>query len=407
MSPVRIHDLLTLVNEASADVLQEIRRKTGSEELEDRRLDICLARLGLAGDGDEVTLQKLGKIHGITRERIRQIESAHIKRLALELWRRDEVKECLKEFACGGHEEIEKITYEIIAENKNRTNVEFFVGLLHFFFNEGRKWKRSRLMGRQSVAKAVQGRAGWLIAQLKEHKQTRKIEGVVDRLREAAVMFGWSHSEPLLEFSNIRPQRHVSTDRSGVAGKFFSEKNEREIEYESYAEYFLYQILERSMTVDFYTEQPLSIPYKFEGISANYYPDVLIKFRDGKILCVESKDPMRIADAITLAKAGAASKFLYRRNIGYCLVSSRLTTIFDIIDEGYSPLDNELLPIIESKGVLRWGDVRSVLSRWKLSRNAVASFILRNRLFHSKAPFKIRKCSDEEREELFSFSRHV
>ena len=49
-------------------------------ELDERERDVLVRRFGLGGDGKE-TLEEIGKIHKLTRERIRQIETASIKRL--------------------------------------------------------------------------------------------------------------------------------------------------------------------------------------------------------------------------------------------------------------------------------------------------------------------------------------
>ncbi|MDO8667805.1 MAG: sigma factor-like helix-turn-helix DNA-binding protein [bacterium] len=49
-------------------------------ELNERERDILVRRFGLHGD-DKETLEEIGKIHSLTRERIRQIETSSIKRL--------------------------------------------------------------------------------------------------------------------------------------------------------------------------------------------------------------------------------------------------------------------------------------------------------------------------------------
>ncbi len=49
-------------------------------ELDERERDILIRRFGLGGSGKE-TLEEIGKIHNLTRERIRQIETSSIKRL--------------------------------------------------------------------------------------------------------------------------------------------------------------------------------------------------------------------------------------------------------------------------------------------------------------------------------------
>jgi len=50
------------------------------EELSKRERDIVMRRYGLYGDGKE-TLEKIGSIHSLTRERIRQIETSSITKL--------------------------------------------------------------------------------------------------------------------------------------------------------------------------------------------------------------------------------------------------------------------------------------------------------------------------------------
>ena len=49
-------------------------------ELDERERDVLIRRFGLGGSGKE-TLEEIGKIHKLTRERIRQIETTSIKRL--------------------------------------------------------------------------------------------------------------------------------------------------------------------------------------------------------------------------------------------------------------------------------------------------------------------------------------
>ncbi len=50
------------------------------EKLDERERDVLIRRFDLNGDG-KVTLEEIGKVHKLTRERIRQIENSSIKRL--------------------------------------------------------------------------------------------------------------------------------------------------------------------------------------------------------------------------------------------------------------------------------------------------------------------------------------
>lgn len=135
----------------------------------------------------------------------------------------------------------------------------------------------------------------------------------MNRIRNSLLLRVDLRESPKLEFSKLSSVRNISEDGAGVSGNFCSEKNGKNINYESYGEFFLYQLLEKSNLILSYLEQPLIIPYTFGRVSANYYPDVLIRYEDGSLICVETKDSRRVADAITFAKAQAATQFLAKK----------------------------------------------------------------------------------------------
>jgi RNA polymerase sigma factor (sigma-70 family) len=54
------------------------------EELPDRERDVLKLRFGLDGDPSPKSLEQIGKTLGLTRERVRQIETDALARLALD-----------------------------------------------------------------------------------------------------------------------------------------------------------------------------------------------------------------------------------------------------------------------------------------------------------------------------------
>ena len=68
--------------ELEVSLRQEALRRAVAE-LPDREQDVLKLRFGLNGDPDPQSLEQIGKTLGITRERVRQIESDALKRLAV------------------------------------------------------------------------------------------------------------------------------------------------------------------------------------------------------------------------------------------------------------------------------------------------------------------------------------
>jgi RNA polymerase primary sigma factor len=75
-----------LVKETDAALLKEVL-----SGLTDREKAILAMRFGL-NDGVEKTLEEIGKVFGVTRERIRQIESEALKKLRLRMEQRDTMR---------------------------------------------------------------------------------------------------------------------------------------------------------------------------------------------------------------------------------------------------------------------------------------------------------------------------
>src|SRR5205814_2993496 len=98
--------------------------------------------------------------------------------------------------------------------------------------------------------------------------------------------------------------RHVGD--SDTAGRWYSPKLRREVEYESLAERRLYQQADLAEDVAWYQEQPCAIPYFHNGRRRLYYPDALLGLVDGSAVLVEVKPPFQMALAQNLSKWDAA-----------------------------------------------------------------------------------------------------
>ena len=69
--------------EVEVSLRQEALRRAVAD-LPDRERDVLKLRFGLNGDQTPKSLEQIGKTLGLTRERVRQIETAALERLALD-----------------------------------------------------------------------------------------------------------------------------------------------------------------------------------------------------------------------------------------------------------------------------------------------------------------------------------
>src|SRR3989338_3937100 len=96
-------------------------------ELNERERDVLARRFGLHGQERE-TLEEIGKIHNLTRERIRQIETSSIKRLRQ--------LETLDNYLSG----LKKVIVNLLEEHGGLMEKEYlFSNLVNFSINAGKK----------------------------------------------------------------------------------------------------------------------------------------------------------------------------------------------------------------------------------------------------------------------------
>jgi hypothetical protein len=117
---------------ASLDAIEIINNLFG--ELSERERDVLVRRYGLHGAGKE-TLENIGSIHKLTRERIRQIETASIKKLR-QLERLEEYISILK-----------KVIWQLLEEHGGMMEREYLLNVLvNFSVGEWRARTEDKLI---------------------------------------------------------------------------------------------------------------------------------------------------------------------------------------------------------------------------------------------------------------------
>ena len=145
---------------------------------------------------------------------------------------------------------------------------------------------------------------------------------------------------------------------------FSSERLNRSVACESCEERRVFAWLERSAAVRWYQEQPVAVPYIFDGRLGYYYPDAAVLDHTGRVVILEVKPRFMMFRQATLAKASAALAHFGPRGIGYLLVDSRGQTLSDLACVSYDMNVVETVESLFSHGPVPLRIVRNTMALW-------------------------------------------
>ena len=318
-----------------------------------RKLLIALARLTPHDDVyPSRTLADLGDAYGVSRERIRQIQAAAERRLKPRILKSDSVtKRVLDAMTDAAPTETEDglplwFAIELAQGDCRPEFMEFILTAVL------RRCGASGLSAQRLTSEAVKAeRAGRRAAR---PRKRRRPEGQALQRAEDADAFVrdilrksvWPERlrGRAIDFSGMQPLRDCRSERS-----WFSRSLKRKVGYDSQGERRLIRALDHGVMVTDFLEQPLEIPYDFQGRSRVYVPDVLVRVDDDLFFVIEVKARQRLADDLTLAKAEAAQRHLGARGIGYCLADAEGFGLSDLralkVDERFDGALQALLAV--------------------------------------------------------------
>lgn len=94
-------------------------------------------------------------------------------------------------------------------------------------------------------------------------------------------------------------------------------------EYRSSWELKLFKFLDNSENVEYWTSEPFPIKYVSpkDGLIHRYFPDALVKFKDGRKFLIEIKPQNQKSDPINIAKWEAAEQFCALHNLKFVVMT--------------------------------------------------------------------------------------
>ena len=349
-------------------------------------------RYGLTS-GEPQTLEKVGLEIGVTRERIRQILSKSNKKL---------VAKGQKEIKIGKVNEpcAELLLYlENIIRPGDEGAVDRFVDYIEaelsympekisFSLVASLVFRNKKVVeGIISTAKRISRQRKY--AKRKVQKQKVLSEKFFDLLDYVIWPSLRTTQQEITDFHALERKRDVTCVGKGNAGNFQSNKLNRLVEYESELEYNFLQWLEQIDEILYYQEQPLEIPYNYEGKNHIYFPDILVILRDGKRIVVEIKPIFVMALHINLVKWAALKKFCNENGYGLLITDGKFA-IQQIMYHNVNQNDSiAVFKHLAKSGELSWQEYRIIRDEFSPSRNDFVALVLKNKLIWRLSPFTL------------------
>ncbi len=182
--------------------------------------------------------------------------------------------------------------------------------------------------------------------------------------------------------------RTVDLDEEG-RGSVYLEKLGRDASFDSGHEARLLRILNNSNLIRTFQEQPVAIPYRFKGGTRRYYPDVVARLTDGRVILIEVKPVGQLAFEINQTKFAAGRTYAHERGWGW-LVWTGHTSIPELLERPIDPGHEHQLRQLVLDDRADWRAIQRFETTSGLNVLDVIGLTLRNSWRWERAPFRLR-----------------
>lgn len=196
-------------------------------------------------------------------------------------------------------------------------------------------------------------------------------------------------------FDSLQAQRIVSEHPRYKSGTFYSEKCQREIQYESGIELEFIKLLEQSDKVSFYWEQPVQIKYRRGRRNAIYTPDFGIYLKSKEFVLVEIKGLANMCEHKVQMRIEALIKFCACKGFGLLLTDGKYTFDKLLKTKINRKLERRILANVEND-ILRKTACNEILKGCDATQNELLKVILKHNLKYRSYPFKLQKGNKNE-----------
>lgn len=196
-------------------------------------------------------------------------------------------------------------------------------------------------------------------------------------------------------FDSLQAQRIVSEHPRYKSGTFYSEKCQREIQYESGIELEFIKLLEQSKNVVFYWEQPVQIKYRRGRKNAIYTPDFGIYLKSKELVLVEIKGLANMCEHKVQMRIEALIKFCACKGFGLLLTDGKHTLSRIKKIPCNRKLERDILNTLDDH-IIRKRECTELLDKHNATRNDLLKIIFKNQLRYKEFPFKLQKVNNND-----------
>ncbi|MFI6148479.1 TnsA endonuclease N-terminal domain-containing protein [Streptomyces sp. NPDC051109] len=380
------------IAERDADVLlvsRELLAAAVGELVRERDREVLSRRLGLYGESAQ-TLEKIADALGISRERVRQLQTRAIRSMCRTVGPASrKVRTVLAELSRvdrlppgAGPPEAERLL-DLADALLPSVALRQAVPLL------ARLAGADKVRAENLAAEAATVRMLRHEAARRETARQARIDRAAQRWDALSADVNWfGKAEP----APAREELEVLREKGGGGdfGMWHCPKLGREVAYESDTELRVIQLLSFAPQVAYYQEQPLAISYRFAGRQRTYYPDLLMTTVDGQCILIEVKPVYEMAMAVNVAKYRAVEAFC--RDRGWGLIATDGNRTLSLLENrSVDPrVDTALTAALETHGELTWPQARAALGDLEVDSLTMAALILKRSWSWSIRPYRLR-----------------
>lgn len=367
------------------EIIEELLRRVAKNR---REYDIFILRY------QGYKLQEIGDKYEITREGVRQLINKTINKIINRYKKSNEINSMVfREFTkriIGDEEEVKVYRMAILIAEAYEDKSGVYNTIMRVIFDD-----KEFINLRNAVRKFYDLKIEKTKLDLEEQKINLRFE---ERILNKVV---WPKRFIILnknDLYKVTPKRNINSDGDGISGKFYSHKNNYEIEYESNLEYNVLTILEKSNLVEYYQVQPLIINYG-EKNERKYYPDIICKLTDGRGFLIEVKPTFNMFEYRNLVKYDALKNYCIKNGLGYVMLdmNKSIEEVLEKVNRLNSNIEfeNEILKKLEVEKKIKWNQYYDISYKYNIDNLDMYKLIINNRLYYSSSPFIISYANND------------